>query len=108
MSFTDYYYKLGYETGLKKTSGFFRDDKGDLTLASKLGIGALGAGALGLGAHHLMDSGVVDSTGSGMEIPLPPNMDPGMEMPEPSWLERYRNFIDPHGPALRGIRNMEA
>ncbi len=51
MSFTNYYFELGYNTAIEKVAARKKDDEG-MGTAAKLGLGALGAGALGAGAYY--------------------------------------------------------
>ena len=50
MSFTDYYFELGYNSTLEKVAARKQKDEG-MSLGAKLGLGALGAAGLGAGAY---------------------------------------------------------
>ena len=50
MSFTDYYFNLGYQSTLEKVAAKKKKDEG-MGWGAKLGLGALGAAGLGAGAY---------------------------------------------------------
>ena len=50
MSFTNYYFKLGYQSTLEKVAAKKKDE--GMGIGSKLGLGALGAAGLGAGAMY--------------------------------------------------------
>ncbi len=61
MSFTNYYFELGYNTAIEKVAAK-KEDEG-MGWGAKLGLGALGAGALGAGAYFSPE--ILNSLGQG-------------------------------------------
>ena len=84
MSFTDYYFKLGYQSTLEKVAAKKKKDDGGMSLAAKLGLGAAGLGAAGLGAAYggqgmsSLGNWLADKTLSSAQMGPDPMQDPGM------------------------------
>ena len=84
MSFTDYYFKLGYQSTLEKVAAKKKKDDGGMSLAAKLGLGAAGLGAAGLGAAYggqgmsSLGNWLADKTLSSAQMGPDPMQDPGI------------------------------